>query len=134
MNKPPAMQNGDITAYTIEDPEKFASNMLKMLEQGGRVLSEYVNRADSKPGPYSTASEIVEASKTLGEILSLWAAEPGKLAEAQTDLLQSYAVIWNNALRRMMGEDVEPVIEPDKNDNRFVDPDWSKKPYFDFWK
>src|SRR5690606_16025878 len=106
MNKPPAALNGELTAYTIEDPEKFASNMLKMLEQGGRVLSEYVKRADVKPGPYSTASEIAEAGKTLGEILALWAAEPAKLAEAQTGLLQSYAVIWNNALRRMMGEHV----------------------------
>ena len=34
----------------------------------------------------------------------------------------------------MMGEDVEPIAEPDPPDNRFKDPEWSTNPYFDFWK
>jgi len=134
MNKPPSEQNGDFSTYTIEDPEAFAQNLLKTLEQGGRVLSEYLKRNDSKPGPYSTASEIAEAGKTLTEILAHWATDPAKFADAQTGLLKSYAVIWNNALRRMMGEEVTPLVEPEKGDNRFIDPDWSKNPYFDFWK
>ena len=34
----------------------------------------------------------------------------------------------------MLGEDVEPVVEPEPSDNRFKDPEWSTNPYFDFWK
>ena len=37
-------------------------------------------------------------------------------------------------MRRMMGEDVEPVARPETGDNRFKDPDWSSNPYFDYWK
>ena len=33
-----------------------------------------------------------------------------------------------------MGDDVEPLIEPEPSDNRFKDPEWSENPYFDFWK
>lgn len=134
MKEPSSAQNGDVSAYKIEDPEEFARNMLQMLGQGSRVLSQYLNRADNKASPYSTASEIAEAGKTLHEILKHWLTDPAKLAEAQTDLLRSYAVIWNNSLRRMMGEDVAPLIEPENGDNRFNDPDWSENPYFDFWK
>jgi len=134
MKEPPSAQIGDVSAYTIEDPEEFARNMVEMLQQGSRVLSQYLNRADTKAGPYSTASEISEATKTLNEILKHWLADPARFAEAQTELLRSYAQIWNNSLRRMMGEDVAPLIEPEKGDNRFNDPDWSDNPYFDFWK
>ena len=37
-------------------------------------------------------------------------------------------------MRRLLGENVEPVVEPEPSDNRFKDPEWSSNPYFDFWK
>jgi len=42
--------------------------------------------------------------------------------------------VWNTAVRRMLGENVAPVVEPEPGDNRFKDPEWSSNPYFDFWK
>ena len=36
--------------------------------------------------------------------------------------------------RRFLGEEVEPVVEPEPGDNRFKDPDWSNGQFFDFWK
>ncbi|MCK9910923.1 hypothetical protein MXD81_17375, partial [Microbacteriaceae bacterium K1510] len=40
----------------------------------------------------------------------------------------------NNTVRRMFGEAVAPVAEPEPGDNRFKDPEWTANPYFDFWK
>ena len=34
----------------------------------------------------------------------------------------------------MMGAEAPPVAEPETGDNRFNDPEWSRNPYFDFWK
>ena len=34
----------------------------------------------------------------------------------------------------MMGAEALPVAEPEPGDNRFNDPEWSRNPYFDFWK
>jgi polyhydroxyalkanoate synthase len=48
--------------------------------------------------------------------------------------VRSYAELWNNAVMRMLGQEVVPVAEPEPGDNRFKDPDWSQNPYFDFWK
>ena len=42
--------------------------------------------------------------------------------------------LWNSTVRRMLGEEVPPVAEPEPGDNRFKDPEWSKNPFFDFWK
>ena len=33
-----------------------------------------------------------------------------------------------------MGAEALPVAEPEPGDNRFNDPEWSRNPYFDFWK
>jgi polyhydroxyalkanoate synthase len=122
------------TSYRIDNPEEFARNMLRLFEAGGRAMSGILERPDAKVSPFSAASEVTEAAKTVTDIFRIWMTDPAKLAEAQGALMRSYADLWSNSLRRMMGEDVEPIAEPDPSDNRFKDPEWSSNPYFDFWK
>lgn len=124
----------DLSAYQIQDPEAFARNMLKVMEDGQKVMSGLMERSDDEVGPYSASHELVEASKTMADIWQLWLQNPTKLAEAQTELTYSYVDLWQNTMRRMMGEDVAPIDKPDKGDARFLDPDWSQNPYFDYWK
>ncbi|MCB1521987.1 MAG: class I poly(R)-hydroxyalkanoic acid synthase [Hyphomicrobiaceae bacterium] len=120
--------------YRINDPEEFARNVLKLFEEGGRAMTSYLERADTQLSPFTAASEMAEASKMMGEIAQRWWTEPAKLAEAQGSLMRSYAELWNQTVRRMLGEDVKPVAVPEAGDNRFKDPEWSHNPYFDFWK
>ena len=127
-------QGPDLTAYQISDPEEFAQNLLKVFEEGGKLASEYWQRADGKASPYSAASEVNEATNTISEISQLWLTDPVKFTEAQANLFQDYAELWNRQLLRLSGEDVEPVASPDPGDNRFKDPEWSTNPFFDFWK
>jgi polyhydroxyalkanoate synthase len=123
-----------VTPYRIENPEEFTRNILRFFEEGGRVLSELLDRPDAKISPYSAASEVSEATKTLSDIARVWLNDPARLAEAQGSLVSSYLDLWNNAIRRLLGEQVAPVVEPEPSDNRFKDPEWSSNPYFDFWK
>jgi polyhydroxyalkanoate synthase len=120
--------------YRIDNPEEFARNMLRLFEESGKAMSEFIGRSDSKISPYSAASEVQEAAQTVGDIARVWLTDPAKLAEAQGLLMRSYVELWNSTLRRMMGEEVRPVAEPEPSDNRFKDPEWSANPYFDFWK
>jgi polyhydroxyalkanoate synthase len=108
--------------------------MLKLFEEGGRAMSGMLDRSDAKISPYSTASEISEAARTLGDIMRVWITDPQRMAEANGSLMRSYAELWNQSIRRFLGEEVKPVVEPDPSDNRFKDPEWSQNPYFDFWK
>src|SRR4029079_335083 len=59
---------------------------------------------------------------------------PARFTEANGTLLRSYGELWTNTVRRMFGETVAPVAEPEPGDSRFKDPEWSANPYFDFWK
>ena len=115
--------------------EAFARNMVRLFDQGTKAFSALAERTNSNgQGPYSMASEAGEAAKSLGEIARHWAAEPAKFATAQSELLASYADLWGRSVRRFLGEEVEPVVEPEPGDNRFKDPDWSNGQVFDFWK
>jgi poly[(R)-3-hydroxyalkanoate] polymerase subunit PhaC len=124
----------DISAYQVVNAEELSRNLLRLFEQGGRVMAEFIERADAKAGPYSAASEITEATTTLSDLAQLWLSDPTRFAEAQGALARSYADLWNNTLYRMLGQDVSPVAQPEPGDNRFKDPEWSANPYFDFWK
>ena len=56
------------------------------------------------------------------------------MAELQAQLVGDYTELWSRTLRRMAGEDVEPIAETAPGDGRFKDPEWSSNPYFDYWK
>jgi polyhydroxyalkanoate synthase subunit PhaC len=118
----------------IENPEEFARNLLKLFEGGTRAMSNLLERSDAKLSPYSAASEVTEAVETAANIARIWMIDPTKLAVAQSALVRSYIDLWNNSARRLFGEAVEPLVEPEPSDNRFKDPEWSENPYFDFWK
>ncbi len=130
--KPP--QPDPATLYQIEDPEEFARNVLKLYEEGGRAMSEFLERQDNKATPFSAASEMSETTQTITDMMSMWMTDPVRLAQAQTALMMSYSELWTNTVRRMMGDQVKPIAEPAPNDSRFRDPEWSANPYFDFWK
>jgi len=134
MQKPNPENRPATTAYKLENPEELALNLLKLFEQGGKVMARFVERADSHVGPYSAANEMMEAAKTLGRVAQYWFSDPQRLAEAQGELGSGYFNLWQSAVRRALGEKAEPVAEPEHGDNRFKDPEWSESPYFDYWK
>jgi polyhydroxyalkanoate synthase len=130
----PIDTDAEFPAYKIVNAEELGLNLLRLFEQGGRVMAELIERADARMGPYSAAAEITEATNTLADLTHHWLNDPARFAEAQSSLMRAYGDLWNNTLLRMLGQPVEPVAEPEAGDNRFKDPEWSANPYFDFWK
>jgi len=124
----------DFGAYRIADPEEFNRNMLRLVEEGGKVLSGFLERSNGNAGPISLASEATEATKLFTEIAQHWITDPGKIAETQGALMRDYMELAGATAQRMLGAAVPPVAEPEPGDNRFKDPEWSRNPYFDFWK
>jgi polyhydroxyalkanoate synthase len=61
-------------------------------------------------------------------------ADPAKLMQAQMNLWQDYLKLWQSTTRRMLGQETEPVIEPNKDDRRFKHEAWSENQVFDFVK
>src|SRR5204862_5885420 len=53
----------DFGAYRVGDPEEFGRNMLKLMEEGSKLLSDLLGRSNGNGGPYSMASETSEADR-----------------------------------------------------------------------
>ncbi len=130
----PIPMHVDLGAYRIGNAEEFGRNMLRLMEEGGKVMSGLLERANGKLSPMSAASDLAEATKLFSEIAQHWVADPGKLVEAQSELVRDFLQLGTASVQRLMGGEALPVAEPEPGDNRFKDPDWSANPYFDFWK
>ena len=120
--------------YRIQDAELLTSNLLKLFQEGGRALTNYLDKSGDRSGPYSAASEATQATKALGNVVRSWVSEPSKFAESQSDLMRDYVELWGRSVQKALGNDVEPVAAPGPGDNRFKDSEWSENAFFDFWK
>ncbi len=49
--KKPVPAEVDLGAYRIADPEAFGRNMLRLMEEGQKVMSGLLERVDGKTGP-----------------------------------------------------------------------------------
>ncbi len=86
-----------------------------------------VNGGAASPDPFNLAPTIFELTTRL-------LADPRALAQAQLSLWQDYLRLWQNTSRRMLGQPVEPIVEPERGDRRFRDPAWDDHALFDFIK
>ena len=134
MQKQIAVGDAGHEPYRLDNPEEFGRNMLQLIESSGKVMADLFDRAEGGMNPTTLVSELTDANNAFVEIAQHWAADPAKLAEAQSRLFNGYVEIWSYTFRRLLGEDVPPVVEPGPGDNRFRDPEWSSNAYFDFWK
>jgi poly[(R)-3-hydroxyalkanoate] polymerase subunit PhaC len=122
----------DLGAYRIADPEAFGRNILRLMEEGTKALNGFLDLSKATPAP--SVVDWMEAAKLFQAVAQPWVAQPAMLVEAQAALLASYMQLMASTAQRAVGAEVSPVAEPDRGDNRFADPEWSRNPYFDFWK
>jgi poly[(R)-3-hydroxyalkanoate] polymerase subunit PhaC len=115
------------------DIEAFAKNIARMVEEGGRAMAAYLKPREEGRLEDEQA-ELMDIVKTLGKVAEYWLADPQRALELQTSLGKSYLDLWASAVKRMAGEEVAPVAQPDPRDKRFADPEWSSNAFYDFLK
>jgi polyhydroxyalkanoate synthase len=71
---------------------------------------------------------------TILELTARILVNPTSVVRAQLSLWQDYLKLWQNAGQRLLGQPVDPMIEPDRSDRRFRDPAWDDHAVFDFIK
>ncbi|MFD1694025.1 PHA/PHB synthase family protein [Roseibium aestuarii] len=121
--------------YIVDNPEAFAQNLAKALENAGKALAAYIApRENGEIRKGGGTEELTSVIRTLAQIGDYWTSDPQRAVEAQNRLWTGYAELWNSSLKRMIGEDTAPAISPSPKDKRFKDPDWNENQYFDFLK
>jgi polyhydroxyalkanoate synthase len=124
-----------VEQYLVKDPERFALNLARMIEQAGKAASAWAEPREKGEIRDSVAEPMADMVKTFSKLTEYWLSDPSRALEAQTRLFSGYMNVWSNAIQRIgAGELAEEGIKPDKGDKRFQDPEWGKNAFFDFLK
>ncbi len=125
----------DANQALAANPDAVARNMLKLMQQSSTVMAQMMEKSAAGGAPQMPShTEMADAAKVWAGMGQHWMTDPGKLAQMQAALTQSYFKLWQTTAQKMLGQQADPVAKPEPGDNRFKDPDWEKNPYFDFWK
>ncbi|MBY6187757.1 class I poly(R)-hydroxyalkanoic acid synthase [Marinobacter hydrocarbonoclasticus] len=60
--------------------------------------------------------------------------DPSDLLTQQANWWQSQLQLFQNAMLKQAGQDVSPVVEPERGDRRFRDSQWQEHPWYDYIK
>ena len=124
-----------VEQYLIKDPERFALNLARMVEEAGKAASAWVTPREKGEVRDSVAEPMTDMVKTFSKLSEYWLSDPQRALEAQTRLFSGYMNVWANAIRRVGGdENADDAVKPDRGDKRFQDPEWGKNAFFDFLK
>ena len=122
----------ELERFMVKDPDAFAINMAKMVEQAGHAASAWVKPRESGEKKDKMSEPVADMVKTFSKVTEYWLADPKRALEAQTQLFSRFMSVWTDSLKKMGGEEVGP--EPGAGDKRFADEDWSKQAFFNFLK
>jgi len=108
--------------------------MLKDIADRSNDLGRlYAERLKSDDG-YQVIDHRTVAS-TFQELLQKAVADPAPIIREQLALWSDLALLWQRtAARALFNAEVEPVIEPARQDKRFRSELWTQNPYFDYAK
>jgi polyhydroxyalkanoate synthase len=116
------------------DPEAFSKNLARVLESASKALSAYLKPRETGEMRDQTAEDLAQVVKSFHAVANYWLTDPGRATELQTRLGKAYLNLWENAARRLAGEQAPPTIEASPRDKRFRDPEWNSNQFFDFLK
>jgi polyhydroxyalkanoate synthase subunit PhaC len=121
-------------AAPVPNFEELSRNMARFVEEAGKATAAYLMPIEQRQAKTGLADEVAEVVKTLGHVAEAWLIDPQKAMEAQRRLGSQFFSLWTSTLKRVQGQPTESVAAPEPKDNRFIDPEWSENPVFDFLK
>jgi polyhydroxyalkanoate synthase subunit PhaC len=128
------MNDISVEAHTGKkfDPEAFAMNFAKAMENSGKALAAYLKPRESGEVVDKPPNELAEVVRTLTAVAEYWLSDNDRSSDLQTKIAKGYLDLWGSATRRLAGEEAPPAISPAPRDKRFADPEWKSNQFFDF--
>lgn len=119
------------------DPIILGNAILDAYEKAQPLMQKYLEKygkADTLEEMSNTNFDPLNVREAYLSFLDNIAQDPTKLFELQAEYMQDCAELWQQSLKKFMGEPSKAVIEPNKDDRRFKAPEWQESALFDFIK
>ena len=119
----------------LPDPVELSRAMAGIAERSQKLVSDFLERQSQDTNGLNNQSlDPLNIGGAFFDMTARLMTDPTKLMQAQLGFWQDYMKLWQSTAQRMMGQEAEPVIEPDRSDRRFRDPLWEDSQLFDFIK
>ena len=79
-------QASSVEQYLVKDPERFALNLARMVEQAGKAASAWAEPRERGEMRDSVAEPMADMVKTFSKLTEYWLSDPSRALEAQTRL------------------------------------------------
>jgi len=122
--------NNEAVLFRLPDPAMLGRSILDIAERSQRVVTDWLNRQGDLG---ITSADPLNIGSAFLEMTARIMSNPANLVLAQIDFWQDHMTLWRNTARRMMGIEVEPVVES-YGDKRFRHDAWKENEIFDFIK
>ena len=124
-----------MTNKKVDGSEMVADQIGRLTEQSQHVMENFWKRQlESQTKDEFTLVDPKALANAFFELGAKLMADPTKLIEAQLTFWQRQAILWEHMLKRMQGEEVEPLFKPESGDRRFKDRAWDDELLFDYIK
>lgn len=117
---------------TSEETQDLASSLSMIAEQSRDMVTDFLK--DNYGIDYASQVDPLNIGGAFLELTTRMMTNPAIMMQAQVSLWKSYMDLWQSTTRRMMGQEVEPVAEPDRHDRRFKHEAWEDNQLFDYIK
>ncbi|AMC99962.1 class I poly(R)-hydroxyalkanoic acid synthase [Halomonas chromatireducens] len=107
--------------------EEWNTQLQEMGQQYQALMQDLLARMAPDAAADTIHSDMREAFKAGAESLM---RDPMLLWQTQARLVQDQWQLWENSIRSVHGEPVEPLITPPRGDRRFNDEAWSNDPFY----
>jgi polyhydroxyalkanoate synthase len=102
--------DGEKTGLEFPDMEQASNQMAAFAERSSRIVQAFMRRQNNVDD-YQVSDPFV-IGQAFMDLAAEMIADPAKLAQAQTQLMQGYMDLWTQTAKRMQGETAEPVVAP----------------------
>lgn len=102
----------------------------KIAEMYGSTFQKIINQPSSAEDP--SASVLNDFNSAFQEFTEQWLKQPERMPLMQMDYLKKQQEIFQNTVLRFLGQEVEPVLVPEKGDRRFKDEEWASNLAFSY--
>ncbi|TFH85929.1 class I poly(R)-hydroxyalkanoic acid synthase [Billgrantia azerbaijanica] len=107
--------------------EEWNAQLQEIGQQYQALMQDLLERMAPDAAADSIQADIRDAFQAAAESLM---RNPQLLWQTQARLLQDQFQLWQQGLRALAGESVEPLVSPAKGDRRFKDEAWQREPYY----
>ncbi len=110
--------------------------VLEYIEQFSQVFNTMANEALTRGlgGDTSSFTPMFDPETYKSLLSGATNIDAAKLLEQQMSFMHQQSELWQSASRALLGEKVEPVIEPERGDHRFKDEEWDDNPVYSYLK